>query len=145
MLHIINAYFHPHKQHNSLNVNRKTITDGVSGDSGAWHSLRLEEGLCWEAWPGARRVAEFWESLTPSLTQSWSSLCVPRGQPLSPPAGFTMRRTEQGCLLGKVLTLQASVSSPVKRGWGYCWVLWALHEIISIECLAEQLANVCVN
>ena len=89
-LRIINTYFHPQTQHNGLSVNRKTLTETVSGGSGAWDSLRLGGGVSLGGLLGLEEPLR-WENLTLSLwLKPGRAFCAPRDQPLvTQPGGFT--------------------------------------------------------
>ena len=81
MLRIINTYFHPQTQHNGLSVNRKPLTEAVSGDSGAWDGLRLGGGVALEGLVvgGAARRAAKLRKFNSLFDSSLDMLSVPSG------------------------------------------------------------------
>jgi len=134
-LWIINTYFHPQTQHNGLSVNRKTLTETVSGGSGAWDSLRRRGFLGRPA--GARRAAEMGKFNSLTLTQAWTYFLCPQG----PALGHTTWRIYQDAAQSRANTIVQStcpsepVSSSIRGGWGYCGLL---REVMSIVTLTRS-------
>lgn len=95
MLQIINTYLHPQKPPKSLSVNRKTLIEMVSGDSGDQDSLRLGGGLPWEAGLGLEGPLSR-EHLTRSFPDPGSALCAPGSSPEAPSGTSTIYCPERG-------------------------------------------------
>lgn len=86
------------------------ITDAISGNSGAWDSLRLGGRECQESPIRTRGRAGSWENLG-------RALYVPGISPWPPAVGFIIHDTEQGCPLGKGLTYPCEPRVPsLKKG-----------------------------